>query len=179
VKRLVGELEARTRWCLFRASGDERPGPTLPPDHDPPEVAVPFEAISGNRSRYSVRDSRHAVSTTSRFSGTRTASAGAPTASMGFDSSSGFTVRPRRLPREPTTLMRFFAPSATSAWRSTSPGRPTRFVPPSGFLTLLAGYSLHHLPATKAGTARGVHPSEPFPPAEPHAFRRPIPSCRF
>jgi hypothetical protein len=176
---LVGELEARTRWCLFRAVGDERAGPTLPSNLDPPGVAVPFEAISENRSRYSVRDLRLAVSTTSRSSGIRTAGAGAPTASVGFGSPSGFAARPRRLPKEPTTLMRFFAPSATSAWRSTSPGRPTRFVPPSGFLTLLTGSSLHHLPATKAGTARGVHPSEPFPPAEPHAFRRQLPSCRF
>jgi hypothetical protein len=176
---MVGELEARTRWCLFRVPGDERPDPTLPPDLDPPEVAVPFEAISENRIRYSVRDPRHVVSTTSRFSGIRTAGAGAPTASMGFGSSSGLTVRLRRLPKEPTTLMRFFAPSATSVGRSTSPGRPTRFVPPSGFLTLLTGYSLHHLPTTKVGTAHGVHPSEPFPLAEPHAFRRQLPSCRF
>jgi hypothetical protein len=75
--------------------------------------------------------------------------------------------------------LRFFAPSATSARRSTSPGRPTRFVPPPGFLTLLTAYSLQRLPATKAGTARGVLPSERFPLAEPHAFRRQLPSCRF
>jgi hypothetical protein len=175
----VGELEARTRWCPFRVSGDDQPGETLPPRLDPREVAVPFEATSENRSRYSVRDTRRVVSTTSRSSGSRTAGAGAPTASVGFGSSSGLTERPRRLPREPTTLLGFLAPSATSAWRSTSPGRPTRFVPPPGFLTLLTGSSLHRFPATKAGTARGVHPSEPFPLAEPHAFRRQLPSCRF
>jgi hypothetical protein len=39
--------------------------------------------------------------------------------------------------------MGFCASTATTAWRSTYPGFHARFVPPSGFLTLLTGYSLH------------------------------------
>jgi hypothetical protein len=52
------------------------------------------------------------------------------------------------------------------------PGFQTRFVPPSGFLTLLTVSSLASLPISRIGAARGVHPSELFPPAEPYASRR-------
>ena len=60
--------------------------------------------------------------------------------------------------------------------RSTIPGFHTRYVPPSGFLTLLTVSSLQHLPVAQAtGTTHGVHPAELFPLAEPYAFRRRCP----
>jgi hypothetical protein len=42
----------------------------------------------------------------------------------------------------PATFMGFLAPTATSARRSTNPGFQSRYVPPSGFLTLLTVFSL-------------------------------------
>jgi hypothetical protein len=42
----------------------------------------------------------------------------------------------------PATFLRFAAPTATTARRSTNPGFQPRSVPPSGFLTLLTGCSL-------------------------------------
>jgi hypothetical protein len=55
------------------------------------------------------------------------------------------------------------------------PGFQPRYVPPSGFLTLLTVFSLHRFPATRTGTTRGVHPSELFPLTQPYAFRRQCP----
>jgi hypothetical protein len=114
--------ENRIRDRLSRGFRTGRSGGVSPPRPDPREVAPPFGAISLLRSRYSVHDSRLVVSTTSRSSGIRTADAGAPTAPMGLDSSSGSPIRPGRLPQEPAPLMRFSAPIATWAWRSTDPG---------------------------------------------------------
>jgi hypothetical protein len=51
-------------------------------------------------------------------------------------------------------------------------GYHPRFVPPPGFLTLLAVFSLQRLPITRTGATHGVHPSELSPPAGPYAFRR-------
>jgi hypothetical protein len=58
--------------------------------------------------------------------------------------------------------MRFFAPSALETRRVHQHGVATsRFVPPSGFLGLLAGYSSPHPPALfHAGNTPGVFPSE-------------------
>jgi hypothetical protein len=70
------------------------------------------------------------------------------------------------------SLMGFFSPTATWMRRSTNPGFQARFVPPSGFLTLLTVYSLQRLPTTRIGAIHGVHPTERFPLAEPYAFRR-------
>jgi len=55
-----------------------------------------------------------------------------------------------------TPLMGFLSPSAIWAGRSTHPGFHTRFVPPSGFSTLLAACSLHCFPTSRVGTAHGV-----------------------
>jgi hypothetical protein len=55
-----------------------------------------------------------------------------------------------------TPLMGFSSPSATSAGRSTDPGFHTRFVPPSGFLALLAVCSLHCFPTSWVGATLGV-----------------------
>jgi hypothetical protein len=87
----------------------------------------------------------------------------------------------RSLPSTPfgaDNLREVPSPSATSAGRSTSPGRPARFVPPPGFLTLLTAYSLACLPDSRSGATPGVHPSESYPSTERDAFRRRIPSCR-
>jgi hypothetical protein len=99
-----------------------RSGEMSPPRPDPREVVLPFGANAASRSRYLVHDSRLVVSTTSRSSGMWAADAGAPTAPMGLDSSSGSPIRPGRFPQEPAPLMRFCAPTATRAWRSTDPG---------------------------------------------------------
>jgi len=55
-----------------------------------------------------------------------------------------------------TPLMGFFSPSAIWAGRSTDPGFHARFVPPSGFLTLLTVYSLHCFPTSRVGITHGV-----------------------
>jgi len=52
--------------------------------------------------------------------------------------------------------MGFLSPSAMWAGRSTGPGFHTRYVPPSGFFTLLAACSLHCFPTSWVGTAHGV-----------------------
>jgi hypothetical protein len=75
--------------------------------------------------------------------------------------------------------MGFLAPTATSARRSTHPGFHTRFVPPSGFSTLLTVCSLRRFPTSRAGTAHGVRPSELFPLPEPYAFPRRCPPAVF
>jgi len=59
------------------------------------------------------------------------------------------------------------------------PGRPTRFVPSSGFLNLLTASSLQNLPAAKAGATHGVHPSESFPPCGAVRLSAPFPFLLF
>lgn len=70
----------------------------------------------------------------------------------------------------PATLMGFCAPTTTSTRRSTRSGFPTPVCsafrvsrPPDGLLPPC-------FPASRTGAARGVHPPERFPPAEPYAF---------
>jgi hypothetical protein len=71
--------------------------------------------------------------------------------------------------------MGFFAPTATSARRSTLPGIPNPVRSASRVSHPLDGFLPSSLPTSRAGATHGVHPSEPFPPAEPSAFRRPCP----
>jgi hypothetical protein len=54
-------------------------------------------------------------------------------------------------------------------------GIQPRYVPPSGFRTLLTVSSPPRFPIPETGAAHGVHPSERFPPVEPYAFRRRCP----
>jgi hypothetical protein len=70
-KELVGEFEARFGFILSRVSGDDGSDGTSPLRLAPREVVLPFDAIAGVRSRYSVHDPRPAVSTASRSSGSR------------------------------------------------------------------------------------------------------------
>jgi len=70
-----------------------------------------------------------------------------------------------------TPLMGFLSPSATSAGRSTDPGFHTRFVPPSGFSTLLAVYSLHCFPTSWVGATLGVLALQSFTPPQSRAPR--------
>jgi hypothetical protein len=109
----------------------------------------------------------------------RSVDAEAPTPPVSLDLLQGTPDCPGRHLPTPATLMRFRAPTATSARRSTDPGFHTRFVPPTEFLTLLTVSSLRHLPISRIGAARGVHPTERFPPAEPYAFRRHDPHAVF
>ena len=95
---------------------------------------------------YSVCDSRLAVLTTSRSSGTGRVGTEVPTPPMDLDPLQGTPGNPSRSLPTPATLLRFTAPTATSARRSTHPGFHTRFVPPSGFRTLLTVSSLRRLP---------------------------------
>jgi hypothetical protein len=94
---------------------------------------------------------------------------------MDLDPLQGTPGNPRRSLPTPAALLRFPAPTATSVRRSTNPGFRTRFVPPSGFLTLLTVSSLRHLPVSRTGATHGVHPAELFPLAEPYVFRRRCP----
>jgi hypothetical protein len=69
--------------------------------------------------------------------------AGGRKASMGFDVPSRHTgTVPPESCAAPAAFMGFNAPTATSARRSTTPGFQPRFVPPSGFPTLLTVSSL-------------------------------------
>jgi hypothetical protein len=63
--------------------------------------------------------------------------------SLDLDFPTGFTsLTPPESCAAPAALLRFISPTATSTRRSTHPGFQTRFVPPSGFSTLLTVYSL-------------------------------------
>jgi hypothetical protein len=64
-------------------------------------------------------------------------------ASIGFDGPPRHTGKvPPESCAAPATFMGFDAPTATSARRSTDPGFQPRYVPPTGFLTLLTACSL-------------------------------------
>jgi hypothetical protein len=92
-------------------------------------------------------------------------------APVGLAGSSGYSeITPPESCAAPATLLGFCAPTTTSTRRSTQPGLPTPVRsafrvshPPDGLLP-------PRLPASRTGAARGVHPPERFPPAEPYAF---------
>ena len=138
-------------------------------------LSCPTKFTTGNVVTYLVCDVRHTVLTVSRLSETGRAGTEVPTPPMDLDPLQGTPGNPRRSLPTPATLLRFSAPTAAPARRSTIPGFHTRFVPPPGFLTLLTVSSLRHLPITWTGATHGVHPAELFPLAEPYAFRRRCP----
>jgi len=138
-------------------------------------LSCPAEFTAESVVAYLVHDTRHAVLTTTRFSGNGRVGTEAPTPPMDLDPLQGTPGNPSRSLPTPAALLRFPAPTATSARRSTNPGFQTRCVPPSGFLTLLTVSSLRHLPVSRTGATHGVHPSELFPLAEPYASRRRFP----
>ena len=70
----------------------------------------------------------------------------------------------------PATLMGFCAPTTTSTRRSTRSGFPTPVCSAFRVSHPLDGLLPPCLPITRIGAARGVHPPERFPPAEPCAF---------
>ena len=92
-------------------------------------------------------------------------------APVGLDGPSGHTDN--ALPEScaaPATLMGFRAPTTTWAWRSTRPGLPTPVRSAFRVSHPLDGLLPPGFPTSRIGAVRGVHPSEPFPPAEPYAF---------
>ena len=70
----------------------------------------------------------------------------------------------------PATLMGFCAPTTTSTRRSTRSGFPTPVCSAFRVSHPLDGLLPPRLPISRIGAARGVHPPERFPPAEPYAF---------
>jgi hypothetical protein len=70
----------------------------------------------------------------------------------------------------PATLMGFRAPTTTSTRRSTRSGLPTPVCSAFRVSHPLDGLLPPCLPTSRIGAARGVHPPERFPPAEPYAF---------
>ncbi len=75
---------------------------------------------------------------------------------LGLPSKAHVTFSAEVLRGSGTPLMGFASPSVIEAGRSTGPGFQSRFVPPSGFFTLLTVYSLHCFPTSRVGTTHGV-----------------------
>jgi hypothetical protein len=100
-------------------------------------------ASTGLRSRYSVRGTRLAVSTASRSSEDPLSGAEAPEAPMALDPLQGIPRHPRRSPARLQRPSWGFAPlQRLQRGGPQFPGFQPRFVPPSGFPTLLTGSSL-------------------------------------
>lgn len=110
---------------------------------DPPGIARPFEAFAKLPSRHSVHGSRHVVSTTSRHSGVPPSGAEAPEAPMDFSFPSGYAEPPPSRPSGPDSPHGVSCLYSDAGAEVHGPGRPARFVPPSGFPTLLTVSSLH------------------------------------
>jgi hypothetical protein len=126
-----------------------------------------------------VCDTRLAVLTTSRSSGAHRADTEVPTPSMDLDPLQGTPGIPRRSLTTPTTLLRFFAPTATSVREVHNPGfpHPVRSVfrvshPLDGFL-----------PPAPSDLEDRSHswgsPCRAFPPRGAVRLSAPLPSCRF
>jgi hypothetical protein len=174
----VGEVEKPDLVCPSRALGDGPDGEAR--CHAPPTLmgsTLPSEAFAGPRSRYLVHGPRHVVWTTARCSADPPAGTAAPAASMGLDlppgcdrtDSAGTSTRLQQPSWGLTPLQR------SRRGRSTGPGIPTPSRSAFRVRTLLTVSSPPRSPVPGTGAAHGVHPAEPFPSAEPYAFRRPYP----
>ena len=128
---------------------------------------------------HSVCDTRLAVLTTSRSSGAHRVGAEAPTPSMDLDPLQGSPGQSRRSLPTSATLLRFFAPTATSVREVHNPGfpHPVRSVfrvshPLDGFL-----------PPAPSDLEDRSHswgsPCRAFPPRGAVRLSAPLPSCRF
>ena len=94
-----------------------------------------------------------------------------PEAPVGLAGPSGHSYdAPPESCAAPATLMGFCAPTTTSTRRSTRSGFPTPVRSAFRVSHPLDGLLPQCLPVSRTGAARGVHPPEPFPPAEPYAF---------
>jgi hypothetical protein len=92
-------------------------------------------------------------------------------APIGLAGSSGLSeIAPPESCAAPATLLGFCAPTTTSTRRSTQPGLPTPVRSAYRVSHPLDGLLPPCLPISRTGAARGVHPPERFPPAEPYAF---------
>jgi hypothetical protein len=173
----VGEVGNRN-WCASPGNSE-----TCRPAGGVPATAVPSWGYPAFRSDHDLRSCYSVHSTPPRrFYGHavfRRSPPGteAPGAPVGLGSPSGRyrqtpagVLRGSSVPHEVRRPYNDISPRGPHP-----PGFQPRFVPPSGFLTLLTVCSPSHLPISEIGAAHGVHPSEPFPPAEPYAFRRRCP----
>jgi hypothetical protein len=142
---------------------------------DPRGIARPFEASTKPPSRYSVHGSRPVVSTTSRHSGTSLSDAEAPETPLDLSFPTGHT---RSFPPEPEGsgnphgVLRLYSDVGVKVH---GPGIPHPVRSASRVSHPLDGFLPSRFPATRTGAAHEVHPTEPFPSAEPHAFQRRCP----
>jgi hypothetical protein len=109
---MVGEVEALTDLvCPSRVSGSSWPAESVSTSPDPHGIALPSEAITRIRSRYSVHGSRFAVSTALRSFGHGPLDTEASKAPVDSDFPTGFTtIIPPESCAAPATLMGFPAP---------------------------------------------------------------------
>jgi hypothetical protein len=87
----------------------------------------------------------------------------------------GTPYRPRRSPRTPTTFMRFARLYSDMGVKVHWPGFPTPVRSVFRVSRPLDGLLPSRFPATRTGATHEVHPTERYPSAEPHAFRRRCP----
>jgi hypothetical protein len=87
----------------------------------------------------------------------------------------GTPNRPRRSPRTPTTFMGFDRLYSDTGVKVHGPGLPTPVRSACRVSHPLDGLLPSRFPATRTGATHEVHPTERFPSAEPHAFRRRCP----
>jgi hypothetical protein len=91
----------------------------------------------------------------------------------------GTPNRPRRSPQTPTTFMGFVRLDSDMGVKVNWPGLPTPVRSVFRVSHPLDGLLPSRLPATRTGATHEVHPTERFPSAEPHAFRRRCPPAVF
>jgi hypothetical protein len=147
----------------------------LPRPSGPHGIARPFEASTELPSRYSVRGSRLVVSTTSRHSRVPLSGAEAPEAPMDFSFPSGRTETSPPEPESsgnPHGVLRLYSDMGVKVH---GPGLPHPVRSAFRVSHPLDGLLPSRFPASRTGATHEVHPTERFPSAEPHAFRRRCP----
>jgi hypothetical protein len=163
-------FEPSSRACRSR-SEDRRP--TLM------GLSCPAEFTVRTVVAHSVRDTRLAVLTTSRFSGAHRAGTEVPTPPMDLDPLQGTPGIPRRSLPTPATLLRFFAPTATSVREVHQPGFPHPVRSAFRVSHPLDGF----LPPAPSDLEDRSHswgsPCRAFPPRGAARLSAPLPSCRF
>ena len=87
----------------------------------------------------------------------------------------GTPNRPRRSPKTPTTFMGFVRLYSDMGVKVNGPGLPTPVRSACRVSHPLDGLLPSRFPATRTGATHEVHPTERYPSAEPHVFRRRCP----
>jgi hypothetical protein len=177
----VGEVGTETGSPLQGIRGSVDQPEASPPPLDPRGVAASFEAIAIDPSRYSV----HGIPPR-RFDGPAVclgrspSDTEAPEAPVDLGSPPGRTDKsPPESCAAPATLMRFGAPTAASARRSTWPGDPTPVRSAFRVSHPLDGF-LPHVPSDLEDRYRSWgSPFRACPPRRAVRLAAPVPSCRF